>query len=144
MGEESNLKFIKSEEIEKALDLEYRQYLCGKLTREQLYLNHITDDIEVGISYYKEFTADKPHLHTTATEHGYVLSGAIKVRCLDSSIVEKEFRTGDFFVIEKGTPYATKNAAGTRIFFMKSPGINDKVLVDISPEIADWLSDWNR
>ena len=50
------MKFIKNKEINNALDIDYRQYLTGHLSRPQI-VNHIDSNIEVGISYYKKFTA---------------------------------------------------------------------------------------
>lgn len=135
--------FLRGEEIEEALQQEYRQYLAGQLTKEQKHLPFISDDIEVGMSHYEVFTADKPHVHPVATEHGYVLQGALRAKRLDGDGEEYEFRAGDFFVIQKGIPYATKNAAGTRILFIKSPGINDKTTVDVDSETATWLSAWD-
>lgn len=142
MQNKSEPQIIRSFEIDNALEKEYRQYLTGKLTREQKNLKHIEDDIEIGISYYKEFTADKPHLHPIATEHGYILQGAIKVRCLDGSNKIYEFKTGDFFVIPTGMPCATKNAPNTKVLFIKSPGINDKTLVEADAETKEWLKHW--
>ena len=143
MKTENTIAFLDSKSIESALAKEYRQYLTGRLTREQVHLPCITDDIEIGISHYKTFTADKPHAHPVATEHGYVLQGAVRFKQLSGEMNEYEFRTGDFFVVQKGTPYATKNMAGTKVLFIKSPGINDKTLVDIDYETKVWLSSWD-
>ena len=135
--------FLRGEEIDEALNKEYRQYLAGNLTKEQKHLPYIADDIEVGISNYTEFTADKPHMHPVATEHGYILQGALRIKRLDSNQEAEEFRTGDFFVIQKGIPYASKSIAGTKVLFIKSPGINDKTVVDVDDETALWLSAWD-
>ena len=137
------LEFIKNDTLNEALQKEYRQYLAGKLTREQKHLKHIDDDIEVGVSLYKEFTADKPHKHPVATEHGYVLQGSVKVKLLDGSGREYQFNEGDFFVLRTNIGYATKNAKNTKILFIKSPGINDKTLVDVDTETEKWLSSWD-
>lgn len=137
------VEVIRSEDIEQALVLEYRQYLAGHLSRPQPYLRHVDDDTEVGISHYLGFTADTPHVHPTCTEHGYVLSGAVRVRLLDGSGEEYEFHQGDFFVLRPGIPYASKNAAGTRVLFMKAPGKNDKTLVAVDEDTRRWLSSWD-
>lgn len=137
------ISFITNEEINDALAKEYRQYLAGNLTREQEHLPYIMDDIEVGISHYEEFTADKPHVHPIATEHGYILQGTLRVKRLDEKKEQYEFHAGDFFVVQKGIPYASKSIAGTKILFIKSPGINDKTLVEIDSETESWLSSWD-
>ena len=102
----------------------------------------VDDDIEIGISHYRVFTADKPHMHPVATEHSYVLQGSMKMRVLDGSGEELRFDAGDFFVLRPGVGYATKNAADTKILFIKAPGINDKTEVEIDEETARWLSSW--
>ena len=57
------MEILKGKSIEDALSKEYRQYLAGRLKKEQPFLKHIDDDIEIGISNYVTFTADKPHMH---------------------------------------------------------------------------------
>lgn len=136
------MEIIKGSEIDNALSKEYRQYLTGHLCKSQPFLKHIDDDIEIGISYYQKFTADKPHVHPVCTEHAYVLEGAIKILLLDGSNKEYEFNSGDFFMLRPGIPYATKNADRTRVLFIKSPGINDKILVDVDEKAKKWLETW--
>ncbi len=125
-----------------ALNKTYRQYLAGRLEAPQPYLPCIDDDIEVGISYYRKFTADKPHMHPVAMEHGYILSGKLRLMLLDGTHETFEFGKGDFFVIPTGTAYAVKNAPRTKVLFIKSPGGNDKQLVEVTPEVQEWLSKW--
>lgn len=137
------MEILRSEQIEEAIKKQYRQYLTGHMEYPQKYLRNIEDDIEIGISQYDEFTADKPHMHPVATEHGYVLEGALKVKLLDGSGAEYEFKKGDFFLLRPDIPYATKNAPGSRILFIKSPGGNDKRLVEVTPETEQWLSSWD-
>ena len=143
MTNNTPLEYITNDSLNEALNKEYRQYLAGRLSREQKHLKHIDDDIEVGVSLYKEFTADKPHMHPVATEHGYVLQGSVKVKLLDGSGREYQFNEGDFFVLRTGVGYATKNAKNTKVLFIKSPGINDKTLVKIDTETEKWLSSWD-
>ncbi len=137
------MDIIRREDLEFALSKEYRQYLTGHLGRPQPFLNHIDDDTEIGMSYYREFTADTPHVHPICTEHTLILSGAIRMRILDGSGEEYEFREGDFFVLPTNTPYATKNAPGTRVLFIKAPGVNDKTLVTPDEDTLRWLSAWD-
>ena len=122
------MEILKGKSIEDALSKEYRQYLAGRLKKEQPFLKHIDDDIEIGISNYVTFTADKPHMHTQCTEHNYVLRGKMKVKLLDGSCEEYEF--------------SEKNEAGTRVLFIKSPGINDKTEVAVDVETQRWLLSW--
>jgi len=137
------MECIRGARIKDVLDREYRQYLTGHLARPQPELQHIEDDIEIGMSYYQTFTADTPHVHPRATEHGYVLEGCLRIRLLDGSGTEMEFHEGDFFVIRPGTPYAGKNKEGTRILFIKSPGVNDKTPVEPDGETRAWLRSWD-
>ena len=137
------MEYLKKERLDKALSRNYRQYLTGHLSRPQPHLEHIEDDIEVGISYYREFTADVPHVHPTATEHAYVLSGSIRCRILDGSGIEVQFDEGDFFLLRPGEAHATKNAPGTKVMFIKAPGINDKTPVEVDEDTRRWLLSWD-
>jgi len=136
------MKTIRREQLEGALEHEYRQYLTGHLSRPQSYLEHIEDDTEIGMSYYREFTADTPHIHPVCTEYAYILEGCVRVRLLTTG-EEIELNQGDFSVLPHGTPYATKNAEGTRVLFIKVPGVNDKTLVTPDEETKRWLRNWD-
>lgn len=137
------MEFIKNEQLEEALSKDYRQYLTGNLTRPQ-YLKYITDDIEIGISDYAEFTADVPHYHPIASEKAFILKGRVRVRCFENDTVEEEeFSAGDFFLIRPGVRHASKNAAGTRVLFIKSPGVNDKTPYEVDAATRAWLSSWD-
>lgn len=138
-----NLQIIRGADLDRALSMEYRQYLTGHLQRPQAHLQHIDDDIEIGISHYREFTADKPHMHPVATEHSYVLQGSIKILVLEDEPREYQLEAGDFFVLRPGVGYATKNAPDTKILFIKAPGINDKTLIPVSEALSQWLSSWD-
>ena len=138
------MEIIRGTDIENALKNEYRQYLTGRLQKPQPFLEHIGDDIEVGISDYRQFTADTPHVHPVCTEHGYVLKGKLKVLLLDGSGTEYEFREGDYFVTRPGTPYASKSEAGTRILFIKHPSENDKQALAVDGSVMAWLSAWEN
>lgn len=137
------MEYITHEDIDGALSQVYRQYLTGHLGMPQPLLKHIDSDIEVGISRYQEFTADKPHVHPIAEEHGYILHGSLRCRILDGSHTEMEFKEGDYFVIPPGEPHVSKNAAGTVVLFIKSPGVNDKTIVEIDEETERWLQSWD-
>lgn len=122
-------KVICDKEIKSALNRNYRQYLVGDLKKTQPLLEHIYDKkLEIGMTYYKEFTVDQPHSHTYATEYIYVMNGEYKLCIKMSSGVEyKHLKKGDLCVIPKLTQYASKAYPKTRILFIKSPSINDKV-----------------
>ena len=133
---------LRAGQVEAALEKNYRQYLTGRLERPQEELDCVEDDIEVGISRYDRFTADAPHRHPVATEHVYVLEGEVRVR-LPESGQELRLKRGDFFLLRPGVAYASKNAAGTRVLFIKAPGGNDKQPVEPDPDTAAWLERWD-
>ncbi|MBQ8688174.1 MAG: cupin domain-containing protein [Ruminococcus sp.] len=136
------MEIIRKCALDYALEQEYRQYLTGHLSRPQPFLQHVEDDIEIGISHYREFTADTPHMHPAATEHAYILQGSVKVKLLDGSAAEYEFHEGDFFVLQPGIACAAKNKADTKVLFIKSPGVNDKTVVEVDEETEKWLRTW--
>ena len=137
------MEYLSGKTIDYALMMRYRQYLTGKLEHPQPELQHIEDDIEIGISRYEAFTPDLPHVHPVATEHCYVLKGSLRCRLLDGSGQERQFDEGDFFVFRPNEPHATKNAPGTVVFFIKSPGINDKTPVEVDEDTREWLLAWD-
>ena len=142
MKEQENAFVRTAAQIEAALDQNYRQYLTGRLERPQRWLDCVEDEIEVGLSRYDRFTADRPHRHPVATEHVYVLEGEVRLLLLED---RREFRLrpGDFFVLRPGAAYASKNAPRTRVLFIKAPGGNDKDPVEPDPETAAWLDRWD-
>lgn len=142
-GRMKKIGYVKKAALDFALQHEYRQYLSGHLMREQPFLQHVENDVEVGVSQYREFTADRPHVHPTAIEHGYILQGSVKVRLLDGSNEEYQFNEGDFFVIHPGIGYASKNAINTKVLFIKAPAGNDKVLLPVDAETQVWLMAWD-
>ena len=95
-------------------------YLCGDLKKPQ-DLQRIHDDRnELGLSYYKQFTADQPHYHTTATEYNYVISGKSKIYLIDEK-KELLLETGLVFVLPPMTKYASKHFDNTTIIFFNPP-----------------------
>ena len=137
------MKYLDGSEIIEALQKTYRVYLCGNLEKPQKELKWIHDEqLEIGISHYQDFTADSPHLHTDATEYNYVIKGSSKVLILAEER-EYVFASGSLFVIPQNTKYASKHSADTQILFIKSPGGNDKQLIDVSPKLQTWLQSWN-
>lgn len=55
---------------------------------------------------------------------------------------EYHFKAGDFYILRRDTPYIQKCKPGCRLFFMKSPGINDKVLVPMDDRLRTWCKSW--
>ena len=137
------MEIIRRRQLDDALTHDYRQYLTGHLGRPQPFLKHIDDDTEIGMSFYREFRSDTPHVHPVCTEHAYILEGMIRLRLLDGSGEEYELHPGDFFVLPPNTPYVTKNAPGTRVLFIKAPGRNDKTLVEPDAETLAWMRAWD-
>jgi len=124
--------------IRGALEGVRRQYLVGNLKMPQA-LEHIKSHaLEIGISSYKTYTVEPTHMHSLAVEYQYVISGWTKY--IDTDTMEEfEFREGDFYAIESGVSYAQKCKAGTEILFIKVPSINDKIIVENSPEVEAWI-----
>ena len=135
------MNYIYGKDLTSALDSEYRVYLCGNLKKPQdLKYIHVEKN-EMGISHYRKFTADIPHLHTQALEYNYLISGSSKILILDTG-EEFVFEEGSIFVIPPMTKYASKHLADTKILFFKSPGGNDKQLIEVDDKVSKWLSAW--
>ena len=136
----SNIKKISKETLDEVLQYNERQYLVGNLKVPQM-LQHIHDNnVEVGISHYKQFTADKPHIHREVTEYQMILQGYSEIKNLLTGEV-MELNEGDFYIVQKETPYAQKSATNTKILFFKYPSINDKKIIEINKETEEWLND---
>lgn len=95
----------------------------------------------MGISFYQQFTADLPHFHAIVTEYNYIISGSSKILLLDEH-EEITLETGSLFVFPPMTKYIAKHQAGTKILFFKSPGGNDKQLIDMTKELHTWCQSW--
>ena len=96
---------------------------------------------EIGVSHYKQFTADRPHYHTSATEYNYIISGSSKFFLID---VGKQIllEAGSLLRLPPMTKYASKHLENTKILFFKSPGGNDKQLLDTDERLNAWLRSW--
>ena len=133
------IKKISGQEIDQALRNVTRQYLVGDLQKPQA-LQHVPSSlIEIGITRYENEGKLEPlHRHKQAFEFQYMTAGLTAY--LDLTTAEEHvFRKGDFYVIEPGAVYAQKSAPGTEILFIKVPPGNDKVPVDITPEVEAWF-----
>lgn len=137
------MKTIQGESIDRVLQKVKRVYLCGHLNKVNDFEHIENDGLEIGISRYKVFTADLPHVHTFNDEYNFVLKGELKVYLYDE---HKEYivREGDLFLIEPNMPYISKAMPGTEVIFVKTPGGNDKQLRDIDPKTAHWMENWDN
>ena len=138
----TGIEIRRAGEIESALADTDRQYLVGTLGRPQA-LAHIPDaDVEVGVSHYRQDTADVPHLHPVQREFQYVVSGRAVLRDLRTG-AEHLLGPGDFYAVEAGVPHAQKSKAGTHIVFFKHPAGNDKTEIEPDRELQAWLADFD-
>ena len=120
-----------------------RQYYVGNLSRPQT-VSYIRDErLEIGISSYPVHQSEPTHVHKVATEYQYMITGWTEYMDVETGEVF-EFKKGDFYAIMPGTSYAQRVKAGTNILFIKVPSVNDKKLVDISHEQAQWLKEKMR
>ena len=135
------IEFLRSGEIEEALSHNSRQYFTGELKLPQ-HLRFLRDlNIESGISNYPCYKWEQPHYHTVTSEYCYLLSGETKYVDLACG-KEYHFCEGDFYVLRRDVPYLQKCMAGCRLFFLKAPGINDKVVLPMDERMYAWCWDW--
>lgn len=136
------MDIIKNVDIENALIDTKRVYLCGNLQAPN-NVNHVqTAAYEIGISDYKIYTCDTPHIHTYNMEYNYVLEGEMKILLIDKK-QEFHLKKGDMFVIHPNEPYAGKSKAGTRTLFSKVPGGNDKEIIPVTVIYENWSKEWS-
>lgn len=135
------MHIINKNQIDNGLEKEHRIYLCGNLGFPSPSPHIATDGYEIGITHYKEYTCEKPHYHTINTEYNYVISGSLKILDIDNN---KEYllNSGDFFVIEPNQKYITKALADTSVIFSKTPGGNDKNVINTDKNIIEWGEKW--
>jgi uncharacterized cupin superfamily protein len=125
----NNGKFlsIDRDRIEEALTKTSRQYFVGNLKLPQMIEHIADDDVEIGISYYKENNShEAAHWHPIQKEFHYMISG----RTIYTNVVTGEtyeYKAGDFYAIYPEICYKQVSDAGTKILFIKTPSINDKV-----------------
>ena len=100
------------------------------------------DGLEIGISRYDSFTAEKDHYHKWNTEYNYVIKGSVKVVVFNEK-KEYELKENDMYVITCGMSYVTKAQPGTEVLFVKSPGGNDKKTLKENKSIGTWSKDWD-
>ena len=131
-------KFIKNDVIRQSLQNTTRQYFVGNLKREQILEFIKSEEVEIGITSYNEYTNEMPHKHSIAMEYQYMISGRTQYLDVDTGEIH-EFIKGDFFVI---FPNTTK--LGTEILFIKETYINDKKVVEADDKTQKWLAEKMR
>ena len=137
-----HIETLPAEEIERSLEHSTRQYLAGDLKLPQQLAFLRDEAIEVGISSYPYYKWEQPHYHTLTSEYCYILSGETKYIDLSDGAAY-HLRAGDFYILRRDTPYIQKCKPGCRLLFVKAPGINDKVTVDMDDRMRAWCADWD-
>lgn len=130
---------LEAKDIEEVLETCSRQYLAGDLKKPQT-LPFIRDPrLEIGITDYKEYTVEKPHVHDQTHEYQYMLQGETEYMNVDTGEIFR-FSEGDFYYIPTLTPYAQRSAPGTRILFIKTPSMNDKKELEETEQVKQWYA----
>ena len=139
----SKFDVICSNEIDKAFVKEERQYLTGNLKLPQV-LNFIKDNnVEIGMSRYKDYKIENPHYHTEVAEYHLIIKGETKYVNITEN-KEYSFSEGDFYIIRPNTIYIQKSLEGTELIFIKVPGMNDKVSCEITQKMKEWFKEWGN
>jgi len=141
MPETNSVHFIDGSDVNAYLGSVGRVYLAGHLQRPQEGFAHVADlpdPTEIGITRYAELTVDQPHLHTANTDFTYVLSGTFAVRIIPTGVV-RVLGEGSLCVIEAGIAHGCVAHPGTQVLFVKVPGGNDKVPIDLDEASQAWL-----
>ena len=137
------MKTVNGQQVRETLFKQIRIYLCGDLSEPEDFEFVKNDGLEIGISHYDEYTAEKAHLHKWNHEYNIIRSGAVKVYVFNEH-KEYEFHQDDMYVIEPEIEYVTKALKGTEVLFVKCPGGNDKELLPVTYAILSWGKDWNE
>ena len=134
-------KHLEAKDIVSSLENTTRQYLVGQLKLPQILSHYGDENVEIGVTSYKEYTVELPHWHTVAYEYQYMISGETKYLDLDSG-EETHYFAGDFYRIEPNTKYAQKSLPNTLLLFIKTPQGNDKVNLPQTSELVKWFENW--
>jgi|GEM_PF-1600696 len=143
LGPTRGVHFIDGSDVDAALDDAGRTYLVGHLGHPQPQLGHVGSlptPIEVGMTRYNRTTADVPHLHEWNTDIVVVITGTYAVRILSTGET-KVLSPGGTCVIEPGIAHVCVAEGGTQVLFIKTPGGNDKKVVDPDGAIREWVED---
>ncbi len=137
------MKSVKGIQVNEVLQRKVRTYLCGHHLQDEGVDYLDSEQLEIGISRYTEFTAEKPHRHQWNHEYNLVVKGKVKVYVFGEN-KEYVFEENDLYMVEPGMDYVTKAMADSEVVFMKIPGGNDKELIEMTPEIEEWLRAWEH
>ena len=136
--EKKEIFVLRQGEIAEATTRNYRQYFCGNLQRPQELDFISTPGLEIGMSDYREFQSDMPHLHKETEDMIFVLEGEYHVKIISTDETIK-LSKGDFISVPANTAYASKAAAGTKTLFIKQLNGADKVDVNVDEKMKLWL-----
>ena len=141
MTPDAHAYFVDGSDVDRALGQAGRVYLAGHLERPQPQFSHIgslPDPTEVGITRYAELTVDQPHLHERSTDFTYVVRGTFAVRIIPTGEV-RVLGEGGLCVIEPGLAHVCIAHPGTQVLFLKVPGGNDKLPVELDEPSRAWV-----
>lgn len=144
MSKDEGVFFLDGQDVDSALRAAGRVYLVGHLQREQEAFCHVgslPDPTEIGITRYDSLTVDQPHLHTYNTDFTFVLSGTFAVRIIPTGEV-RVLGQGGLCVIQPGIAHVCVASPGTQVLFVKVPGGNDKVVVDLDEASRAWVGEY--
>ena len=133
-----NFESVESGKISESLSEASRKYFVGDAT----FASIPDDNVEMGVTQYTEYSSESPHYHARVTTYEMILAGSIKYLDVEQK-TEFEYQEGDLVVIRRGTVYAQKAQADTKIIFLKHPSGNDKVSVESDEFVKRWLSAWD-
>lgn len=145
MSKDEGVFFLDGQDVDSALQAAGRVYLVGRLQREQEVFCHVgslPDPTEIGITRYDSLTVDQPHLHTHNTDFTFVLNGTFVVRIISTGEV-RELEQGGLCVIQPGIAHVCVASPGTQVLFVKVPGGNDKVVVDLDEASRVWVEEYS-
>ena len=141
MGQSSRVHFVDGGDVDTYLGEAGRVYLAGHLGRLQegfAHVGNLDEPTEVGITRYDKLTVDQPHLHTSNVDFSYVVRGTFAVRIIPTGEVRVLHENG-LCVIEPGIAHVCIAHPGTQVLFVKVPGGNDKVAVELDEASRAWV-----
>lgn len=144
MSKDEGVFFLDGQDVASAFQAAGRVYLVGHLQREQETFRHVgslPDPTEIGITRYDSLTVDQPHLHTHNTDFTFVLNGTFAVRIISTGEV-RVLGQGGLCVIQPGIAHVCVASPGTQVLFVKVPGGNDKVVVDLDEATRAWVGEY--
>lgn len=131
------IRFVSAAQAEQLLKEQKRVYYTGKDLKAEAIDVIENDGLEIALTRYPKDTCDLPHYHKWNFEYNFIKSGEISIYIVDEN-KEYVFGENDLYLIEPNTKYAAKAKAGTEVVVIKSPGGNDKELIEISEDIKQW------